>query len=158
VNQTLVRTTDGQLITHSGLRALCAIGGYYRIAADPLHLARELALGDEEASRRDIIRAAKPIGLKAEIVKRPSHRRLARAPTPAILRMKSGGYCVFSGQTAASLFRIVDPITRISCDLKISELRSEIEPVIILVARHFLGAGINPRTFGFRWFAPSLWR
>jgi ATP-binding cassette, subfamily B, bacterial HlyB/CyaB len=158
VNQTLVRTTDGQLITHSGLRALCAIGGYYRIAADALHLARELALGDDEASRRDILRAAKLIGLKAQVVKWPSRRRLARAPTPAIVRLKSGGYCVFSGQTAAGLFRIVDPITRISRDLKISELRSEIEPFIILVARHFLGVGIDPRSFGFRWFAPSLWR
>ena len=57
MNQNLVRTTDAQLVTHSGLRAICAIGGYYRISADAAHLARELALGDDEASQRDILRA-----------------------------------------------------------------------------------------------------
>ena len=30
----------------AGLRALCGIAAYYRIGADPVQLARELALGD----------------------------------------------------------------------------------------------------------------
>ena len=78
MNQNLVRTTDAQSV-HSGLRALCAIGGYYRIAADAAHLARELAIVDDEASQRDILRAAKLIGLKAQVVKRPSRRRRGRS-------------------------------------------------------------------------------
>jgi subfamily B ATP-binding cassette protein HlyB/CyaB len=33
-----------------------------------------------------------------------------------------------------------------------------IEPEAILVTRQLRGPGVNPRTFGFRWFWPSLWR
>ena len=98
------------------------------------------------------------IGLKAHIVRRPSWGRLARVPTPAILRFKSGDYCVFAGQTPSGLFRIVDPITRIPREFTIAELVPEIDPIVILVARQVLGAGVDPRSFGFRWFAPSLWR
>ena len=158
MNQNLLGKTHGEPITHSGLRALCGIAAYYRIAADPLNLARELAILDREASESDLLRAAKILGLKAHIVRRPSWRRLARAPTPAILRFKSGDYCVFTGQTPSGLFRIVDPITRIPREFTIAELVSEIDPIVILVARQVLGAGVDPRSFGFRWFAPSLWR
>jgi ATP-binding cassette, subfamily B, bacterial HlyB/CyaB len=158
LNQNLLGKTHGAPITHSGLRALCRIAAYYRIAADPLSLARDLAIFDREASENDLLRAAKMVGLKAHIVRRPSWDRLARVPTPAILRLKSGGYCVFTGQTPSGLLRIVDPITRIPREFPIAELVSEIDPVVILVARHFLGTGVDPRSFGFRWFAPSLWR
>ncbi len=145
-------------LADSGLRALCGIASYYRIAADPAHLATELALHGGEAGEKDLVRAAALIGLKARIVENPSAARLAAAPVPAILRLKSGGYCILGGETPGGLLRIVDPVTRIARELPLDELRAEIEPVLILVARHFRGAGINPRTFGFRWFAPSLWR
>ena len=158
MNQNLLGQTHGQPITHSGLRALCGIAAYYRIAADPLNLARDLAIFDRDASENDLLRAAKMIGLKAHIVRRPSWGRLARVPTPAILRFKSGDYCVFAGQTPSGLFRIVDPITRIPREFTIAELVPEIDPIVVLVARQVLGAGVDPRSFGFRWFAPSLWR
>ena len=158
MNQNLLGKPDGELITHSGFRALCGIAAYYRIAADPLDLARDLAIFDREASENDLLRAAKIVGLKAHIVRRPSLRRLERVPTPAILRLKSGDYCLFTGQTPSRLFRVVDPITRIPRELTLAELVSEIDPIVILVARHFLGKGVDPRSFGFRWFAPSLWR
>ena len=104
------------------------------------------------------MRAAKIIGLKAHIVRNPSRRRLARVPTPAILRLKTGDYILFTGKTPTGLFRTIDPITRIPRECTIAELAAEIEPLVILVARHFLGTGVDPRSFGFRWFAPSLWR
>ena len=34
-----------------GLRALCGVAAYYRIGADPVQLARELALGDRDGRR-----------------------------------------------------------------------------------------------------------
>jgi subfamily B ATP-binding cassette protein HlyB/CyaB len=158
LNQNLLGKPHGELITHSGFRALCGIAAYYRIAADPLDLARDLAIFDREASENDLLRAAKIVGLKAHIVRRPSLRRLERVPTPAILRLKSGDYCLFTGRMPSGLFRVVDPITRIPRELTLAELVSEIDPIVILVARHFLGKGVDPRSFGFRWFAPSLWR
>jgi hypothetical protein len=38
-----------------GLRALCGIAAYYRIGADPVQLARELALGSRPVSEADLI-------------------------------------------------------------------------------------------------------
>ena len=141
----------------SGLAALCGIAAYYRIAADPAHLAKELALSGE-ADDRDLLRAAKLIGLKARIVENPSESRLASAPVPAILRRNDGTYCVFAGETAGGLWRVVDPVTRISREISFDELIAEIDPLVILIARRFHGAGVDPRNFGFLWFAPSLWR
>ena len=48
----------------AGLRALCGIAAYYRIGADPVHLARELALRDRAAdeSRRPDGRTQGPPG------------------------------------------------------------------------------------------------
>ena len=64
----------------AGLRALCGIAAYYRIGADPVQLARELALGDREADEFDLIRAARIIGLKARLVDKVTAERLATLP------------------------------------------------------------------------------
>src|SRR5271157_3847257 len=143
---------------HTGLKALCGIAAYYRIAADPAHLVEELALQDAGVSDKDLVRAAKSIGLKARIIENPSAERLAGAPVPAILRRKDGGYLVLGGRTAGGDWRIVDPVTRVAREIPLDQLLEEIRPKLILVARHFRGAGVDPRTFGFLWFAPSLWR
>ena len=142
---------------HSGLKALCGIAAYYRIAASPEHLAKELALGEAEASENDIVRAANMIGLKGRIIQRPTPERIAAAPKPALLRYKSGGYCVLAGETPSGQCRVID-ITRIPRELSIEHLIEETEPVLILIKRRFQGAGVDPKNFGFIWFAPSLWR
>ncbi len=142
----------------SGLLALAGIAGYYRVAADWRHISNELALRGIAAGPNEIIRGAKLIGLKARVVENPSASRLAAAPVPSIVRLKKGGYCVLTGKTSQDLFRIVDPVSRGVREMPLDELVEEIEPALILVVRNFIGAGIDPRTFGFLWFAPSLWR
>ena len=142
----------------SGLMALAGIAGYYRIAADWRHLSNELALRGIAAGSNELVRAAKLIGLKARIIENPPSSRLAAAPVPSIVRLKTGAYCVLTGKTSEGLFRIVDPVSRGARELPLDELLNEIEPVLILVVRNFIGAGVDPRTFGFLWFAPSLWR
>ena len=72
-----------------GLRALCGIAAYYRIGADPVQLARELALGVRQADESDLIRAAKLVGLRARLVEKVNAERLATLPTPAIVRMRA---------------------------------------------------------------------
>src|SRR5271165_4387850 len=158
LNQNVPPDRASEPLHHSGLRALCGIAAFYRIAADPAYLAKELALASDEAEANDLVRAAKSIGLKARIIENPTAARLAGAPTPAILRRKDGGYLVLGGETAGGDWRIVDPVTRIAREIPLEQLQAEIDPVLILVARHFRGAGIDPRSFGFMWFAPSLWR
>ncbi len=146
----------------TGLRALCAIAAYYRIAADPGLLQRELALMGRQSDNGDIVRAAKLIGLKARIVEVSGAAKLARRldaiPVPAIVKLRDGGFNIFGGRAASGLCRLVDPVTRADRDLSVAEMVAEIEPQIILVARRLAGQGLDPRTFGFHWFLPSIWR
>ena len=142
----------------SALISLCAIAAYFRIGADPDNLHKELALGQRSPDAKDIVRAANLVGLKARIVEAVDEARLARAPVPAIVRLKAGGFCIFSGKTPAGLWRIVDPATRAMREMAFEDLWASIEPGMILVARRLAGAGADPKTFGFRWFLPSLWR
>ncbi|MFY8101139.1 MAG: type I secretion system permease/ATPase [Allorhizobium sp.] len=141
-----------------GLAALCGIAAYFRIAADPAYLLRELALPDGEARPENILRAARLVGLKARLVDKLKAARLSTLPTPCILRLRDGGYVVFGGVNKESQARIVDPITRADRILPLDSLMDEIEPMAILVARRLGGAGVDPETFGFKWFWPSIWR
>ncbi|MCZ8271936.1 MAG: type I secretion system permease/ATPase [Beijerinckiaceae bacterium] len=79
-------------------------------------------------------------------------------PAPCILRLRDGGYVVFGGVNKDGQARIVDPLTRADRILPLDGLMDEIEPMAILVARRLGGAGVDPETFGFKWFWPSIWR
>ena len=141
-----------------GLRALCGIAAYYRIAADPVHLQRELALAGVEADASALIRAAGLVGLKARRVRRTSGKQLVATPTPAIGRLREGGFIVYGGRLPDGRLRIVDPSTSIDRALSPDVFLAEVEPELILVGRKLGGTGYDPRTFGFRWFLPSIWR
>lgn len=141
----------------SGLAALCGIASYFRIGADPEYLRRELALGHGEVAPEDILRAAKLIGLKARAVSGVDSQRLEGLPVPAILPLRAGGYVVYGGQREGQ-FRVVDPLSRVDRLLSRDALLAEIEPIAVLVTRRLGGAGVNPDTFGFQWFWPSIWR
>ena len=141
-----------------GLVAVCAIAGYYRISADPHHLRRELALQGKTADERDLVRAASQTGMKARIIGKLSPKRLKTIPVPAVARMKDGSFVVFSGLMPTGKFRIVDTLTRVAQELGVEDLFAAIEPQMILMARRIGGAGVDPTTFGFRWFLPSIWR
>jgi subfamily B ATP-binding cassette protein HlyB/CyaB len=144
--------------TESGLRALCGIAAYYRVAADPAHLRRELALVDEVAEDGDLLRAAKLIDLRARVVTVAEPSRFLTVPTPAIVCLRDGGYSVLGGKLSAETLRLVDPMTSREREVPLADLMEVIEPRVILVARRLGGAGFDPKTFGFRWFMPSLWR
>ncbi len=142
----------------AGLRALCGIAAFYRIASDPVRIARDLALGDRAAGRDDIVRAAKSIGLKARAVTRATERSLAATPTPCIAKERAGGYVVFGGRLPDGRFRVVDPVSGADRAYSASEFLAAIEPGLLLVGRRLAGAGVDPKTFGFKWFLPSIWR
>ncbi|WP_159732903.1 cysteine peptidase family C39 domain-containing protein [Methylosinus sp. Ce-a6] len=142
----------------SGLQALCGIAAYYRIAADPAHIRRELALGGRAVAAQDIVRAAQIIGLKARIIENPEKRRVAELPAPSIVRLRGGGFHVFGGKLPSGDYRLVDPITRVDRALSLDHLFDEMQDEAILVSRKIGGAGVDPQTFGFRWFLPSIWR
>jgi subfamily B ATP-binding cassette protein HlyB/CyaB len=142
----------------SGLQALCAVAGYYRITSDPVKIARELAIAGRPFASDDLVRAAKLLGLKARVLQRVDGARFARLPTPSLVKLKDGGFVVFGGLLANGLYRLFDPATRADRAVSLEELAGQVEPMAILVARHVFGSGINPRTFGFQWFLPSILR
>ena len=110
-----------------GLRALCGIAAYYRIGADPVQLARELALGAREANEGDLVRAAKLVGMRARLVEKVTAERLATLPTPAIVRMASGAFMVFGGRNPSGLCRLVDPISHAVQEATLEDLRERKE-------------------------------
>ena len=150
---------DGPAIPlDAGLRALCGIAAFYRIAADPAQLSRELALHGRCATEAEIVRAATMIGLKARHVTGVSRRRLATIPTPAIVRMKDGEFQVLGGRNPSGLYRLVDPISQTDQEMLLDQLHAEIGGGVLLIARKVGGPGLDPSKFGFRWFLPTIWR
>lgn len=145
-------------LADSGLQALCAIARFYRVPADAAQLRKGLALDETPATDRDIVRAAKMVGLKARIVTKVDMARLAAAPTPAIVRSRAGAYLVFAGRLPNGLYRIVDSINRLDRMATLEEVADFIDPFLILVARRAFGAGVDPTLTGYRWVLPSIVR
>jgi subfamily B ATP-binding cassette protein HlyB/CyaB len=142
----------------AGLVSLASIAGHYRIAADPFQLAHDLGLGARAADGEDIVRAARRIGLKSRLLKGQTIGRLASVPTPAILRMKDGGYRILGLRLSDGKLRIANPLARVVKDETREDVAAWWDGELILVTRRFGGAGADPAAFGFRWFLPSIWR
>jgi subfamily B ATP-binding cassette protein HlyB/CyaB len=141
----------------SGICGLCAIAAFYHIAADPAHLLRELALDKETANGKDLLAAARFIGLKARLTAFAKPERLAGMPVPALVELKTDGFLILTGRTPDNKWRVLNPITQTPTDYSLADLAAVIKPHVVLVTRR-MGVGADPRTFGFRWFLPSLWR
>jgi ATP-binding cassette, subfamily B, bacterial HlyB/CyaB len=157
MNQAAPASADATPID-AGLRALCGIAAFYRIGADPAGLQRELALGAREADELDLIRGAQTIGMRARLVTGASAHRMGKMPTPAIVRLKNGAFHVYAGRVPSGLCRLVDPISHAVMEIPLDELARESGGQALLVARRVGGAGVDPKTFGMRWFLPTIWR
>ncbi|SRR5579883_2335596 len=142
----------------SGLSALALVAGYYRIAADLSQIDHELALNGRRAGPEDIVRGARLLGLKARAIANASTKRLGAAPLPALIGLSRGGFAVLAACPAPDSFRIVNPIDRVAKVVSADEMVELWDGGVVLIARRFGGAGIEPKTFGFRWFLPSIWR
>ncbi|MCQ1834961.1 type I secretion system permease/ATPase [Neorhizobium galegae] len=142
----------------SGLRALCGIAAFYRIAADPQQLQHDLALKGRPSQALDLQRAARLIGLKARPVEKVSERRLRTIPVPAIVRVKGGAFQVLGGLNPSGKYRLIDPVTRVDREIEPEDIAAEIGGSVLLVGRRLGGDGSDPREFGFKWFVPSIWR
>ena len=141
----------------SGLAALVAVASYFRIAAQPDKLARDLAL-NKAAGPQDLLRAAKQLGLKARLIEVDSHSRLATLPAPAIVCMTDRTFAIFGGPAGEGRFRLVDPIEFRNNDLGAADLLEQTGGAVILLQRRLGGPGQDRANFGFRWFLPSIWR
>jgi len=142
----------------SGLVGLALIAGFYRISADPQQMAHQLSLNGWPANAEDILRAAKRLKLKSRIIAKATTKRLGLAPLPALVRLKAGGFAVMMVGSARGRARLVNPIARTAEDLALEDVAELAAGEIVLITRRLGGAGVNPNTFGFKWFLPSLLR
>ncbi len=140
----------------TGLAALAMIASYYRIAVDAKHLAHELAVSGRPAEPEDIIRAARMLGLKARAIGNAPSSRLKKAPLPAIIGLADGRFAVIAAEATADRLRFIDPIDRTVHSKNLDEIAQVWNGLIVLVTRRAGGAGADPKTFGFKWFLPSL--
>ena len=144
--------------TDQGLAALALVAAFYRVAADPDEVRHRLALGPSTADAEDLARGARLIGLKSRILRDVDARRLAGLPLPAILALGDGTFAVLALSADKGHARIVDPIARVSRESSFEEIAKQGTGEVLLLTRRLGGPGVDPATFGFRWFLPSLWR
>ena len=85
-------------------------------------------------------------------------KRLGAIPFPAILSLKDGGFAVLGAGSTKGMARLVDPIARTAQELSLEDIAALSSGELILITRRFGGAGVDPTTFGFRWFWPSILR
>ncbi len=141
-----------------GLAAISLIAGYYRVAADVAQLRHELALTGRLAGAEDLVRAARLLQLKARIIRGVAGKRLRPIPYPAILELRTGGFAVLSVASQEGKVRVVDPLAWSAKEVPLEEAEALSTGSAILVTRRLGGAGVDPNTFGFRWFWPSILR
>ena len=152
--------TPGTQPLDAGLACLSLIAGYYRIAADPAQLRHQLALTGRSAGAEELVRAANFLRLKSRILRSVTAKRLGAIPYPAILALKDGGFAVLAIAAEKGRIRIVDALTRTAREGS----PGEAEALSVRgrggshATRRLGGAGVDPNTFGFRWFWPSILR
>jgi subfamily B ATP-binding cassette protein HlyB/CyaB len=142
----------------SGLSGLSLIAGYYRIAAEPAQLSHQLALTGRVAGGEDVVRGANILQLKSRMLRRVTAERLGAIPYPALLGLKEGGFAVLGAGSTKGRVRLLDPIRRTGQELSIEEAEARCSGEVILITRRLGGAGVDPDTFGFHWFLPSILR
>ncbi len=141
-----------------GLAGLALIANYYRIAADPAQLRHQLALTGRMAQAEDLVRAANLLQMKSRIIRRVNAKRIGALPYPAIIELKEGGFAVLAIAGDKSRVRLIDPLARTVREMSHEEAEAVSSGVALLVGRRLGGAGMDPDTFGFRWFWPSIMR
>src|SRR5262245_16146877 len=95
-------------VVDSGLWALAAVAGYYRIAADPAQISHDLGLRGCCSGTEDVVRAARRIGLKAKLLRSQCIEQLASVPFPAIVPVSGSAFLILTRRLSDGRFASVD--------------------------------------------------
>jgi subfamily B ATP-binding cassette protein HlyB/CyaB len=142
----------------TGLIAVAMVAAYYRIAVDPVQLQHEMALKAADSTAEDLVRAARRIGLKARLITSANPDRLSAIPLPAIIGLKAGGFGILSAGPQKGVFRLIDVLRQAPKDTSREDIAAASTGTVILITKRLGGIGADPKTFGFTWFLPSIWR
>lgn len=158
VDPTPLEHPDEYELGCSGFICLAVIAAHYQIAADPVGLAREAGVALDNSTLEDVARTAGRLGLKARLLRRQSHTRMLTTPLPAIVSLRSGGFALLTHRSDDGRVRLINPITKAQVIEPAEAAFARCSGDFILITRRLGGAGVAPRSFGFTWFLPSIWR
>ena len=118
----------------------------------------ELALGQQTATREDVVRAARRVGLKSSVRRADDLARLEAVPLPAIIGLNDGRFAILTHRLGDGRMRLVDPVARTQTLEAPAGVGARWSGEMVLVTRRAGGPGADPQKFDFRWFLPSIWR
>ena len=142
-----------EIAADPGLAALVLIARFHSVAADAGQLRHTAALKTDRFGERDLILAARSLGLKARAVTVDT-ARLAKTPLPALLLDKDGQHCVLAGcdATRAMVLESGAATPTVSSP---AEIISRSSGRLLLFASRASLAGELAR-FDFSWFIPAV--
>ena len=136
----------------SGLLGLVILARFHNIPADPDHLAHEFREPGQAFGTRQILLAAKHLGLKAKCV-RTDPGRLARTPLPALALTHDGHYWILARVDADKV--LMQRPGQNPQVLPIEDFAADWSGELILFASRASLAGELAR-FDFSWFIPAI--
>ncbi|WP_238552413.1 peptidase domain-containing ABC transporter [Edwardsiella anguillarum] len=138
--------------------ALCTVSQFYNIASDPVFLIRELGLEAQGVVPGDIVRAAVMIKMKARVITGVTLKRIRKIPLPSLIQLKNRCWYILTDRNENGVFRLFDPVRRKVFDEHEDSVLAQLGEHVVLVQRHMMGAGRDPRGFSIRWFLPTIKR
>jgi ATP-binding cassette, subfamily B, bacterial HlyB/CyaB len=139
----------------TGLLSLCLIARHFGIPADPDELARRYLASSKVASKEDLVRVARKLGLKSRIVA-TRWNRLAKTPVPAIVESKDGTFLVAGRLLDGKLLvqRPTEPRPRL---VERGEFEEAWSGRLVLLSRRGSLANLSD-VFDLRWFISAVHR
>jgi len=139
----------------TGLLSLCLIARHFGIPADPDELARRHLASSKVASKEDLVRVARKLGLKSRIVA-TRWDRLAKTPVPAIVENKDGTFLVAGRVLDGKLVvqRPTEPRPRL---VERGEFEEAWSGRLVLAGRRASLANLSD-VFDLRWFISAVHR
>lgn len=136
-----------------GLAALVIIARYHNIAADPQQLQHAAGLKSQRFSEKDLVRAARSLGLRVRhVVVRAE--RLAKTPFPVLAIDRAGNHFVLGGCTQEKAL-VLEPPNTASRVCTPDEVMERCGGQLILFTSRASLAGDLAR-FDFSWFIPAV--
>lgn len=137
----------------TALRALVTISHLLGIPAEEHQLRRAYVMDDSGLDERNMIRAAKSLGLKARLLERRPER-FAKLPLPAMCLLKNGVWVVVV-QTQAQQVMLLDPNYPNLIAVPADKFLAEWSGKVVLIVKRF-SVKEKARQFGLGWFVPII--
>ncbi|WP_301542708.1 type I secretion system permease/ATPase [Cupriavidus basilensis] len=139
----------------SGLLCLVMLARFHGIATDPDQLAHECGSAGQAFSKRDMLLAAKRLGLSAKSAS-PAPERLSHAALPAVAILADGRFVVLAqADIAGGRVLLHDPaVERPQIQPLADFLQGWSGELILFASRASLASGLGK--FDFTWFIPAI--